>query len=821
MRARLSWIGIGLGFVMLWHSTRDASAATTGTQVSKHAPVLAGAAWIENRGQWPEEILFVAQQPGLRLRAERGGLVLEVGDAGKQEGTLVRLRPQGSTSDLEWEALEPLLARHHYFIGDDPSHWVRDARSFGALRWNSPASGVRLSIHGSRGQLAYVLERTNAPSGGEEKVTLEGAAALDRDFTGVLKFEALGRILGLAGVARRDAPPADSHPIGAAPGLTWSTYLGGTAIQGDTPTDVAFDAIGDVFVVGNTFGPEFPQTPGTFQRKGGRDNVFLVKLRGSDGALLFSSLIGGSHGDSSTLQAPVAVAVDSAGNPIVAGWTVASDFPVSPGAYDTQKDVHRTGFVLKLTESGNDVLFSTFLEGKTKSTEMVAIHIGPQDAVVVSGSTQDAEFPTTPGAYQEDFRGGSDSFLASLEASGASLSFSTYLGGSDGELGGGLDLGWDGSWTVGGTTSSEDFPTTPGAWLEEKNSPFSELGFVARLSADASTLLWATYFGSDEFQGHEEIDALAVDALGAVTFEGYTTSNQLPTTPGAIMETLPEPGGQSGFLARFSEDGSTLLYSTYLGTPNSGGTTDVSVDASGFCTVAGSMGPWYPTTPGAYDTDDTDTGLGSDAIVTRISPGGDRFYYSSYLGGQGLEYSVDVAQTLTGRVVLSGLASAPGGFPTTPGAPFPEFQGGQSDAFVTVMDLLLEGVREYGRSTPSCLGPVRIAVTERPTAGAGSFGLYASCAPPDAQGWLLVSTRARNYDDAVSSSAPLLVEPKSLIGRIPVSTDEYGFVETPFPLVGHAAGEELFFQYLFANPPACPGTFAECASAGLAVCVLD
>lgn len=138
---------------------------------------------------------------------------------------------------------------------------------------------------------------------------------------------------------------------------------------------------------------------------------------------------------------------------------------------------------------------------------------------------------------------------------------------------------------------------------------------------------------------------------------------------------------------------------------------------------------------------------------------------------------------------------------------------------VTTFDLLLDGVVEYGTSTPACLGPLRIGVTELALAGDAEFALYCSGAPPNAQGWLYVSTAPASLAQADTARATLWVDLEARAERIPVQSDPFGYAEVAFPLAPTLAGRKLYFQYFFANPSSCTGAVTTSASRGLEVLV--
>jgi hypothetical protein len=147
-----------------------------------------------------------------------------------------------------------------------------------------------------------------------------------------------------------------------------------------------------------------------------------------DPGLVYSTFLGGSSQDSAG-----ALALDATGSAVVSGVTISSDFPTTPGAYDTTFDGNSDAFVAKLDPSGSTLLYSTFLGG-SESDQAYALGLDATGAAVVSGETFSADFPTTPGASDTTHNGGFDAFVAKLEFCEAA-SWSNYGSGWPGTLG--------------------------------------------------------------------------------------------------------------------------------------------------------------------------------------------------------------------------------------------------------------------------------------------------------------------------------------------------------------------------------------------------
>ncbi|MHC4108445.1 MAG: DUF7948 domain-containing protein [Planctomycetota bacterium] len=400
--------------------------------------------------------------------------------------------------------------------------------------------------------------------------------------------------------------------------LLWSTYLGGEA-----GLDWIFDLVvhdgGMVTVVGQTFASDFPTTTGAYDGSyGGSGDGFVARLdpnqTGVD-QLVWSTLIGTAAHDRA-----VAVDLDESGDVIVAGYTESAVFDVSAGAYDESFNGGRDVFVARLTADGSSQSWATYLggsgfEGFSSGDAPFPLDADVMDIDVRSGSgdvylfgyTQSTDFPTTLGAYDTTYNGGSaDAFASWLSADGADLVWSTYLGASGTFDDVPRSISVDdttGLVTVAGIAKFGDFPTTVGAYDETFNGDRD--AFVTRLDPaqfGISELVYSTYLGTP---GSESCFGLAVDSSGAVTVSGWAAPG-FPMTPGAYDETF-NGGDRDVYVARLllgGAGGTDLLYSTYIGTAiNETSFALASAGANDVVVAGATQSANFPVTPGAYDTE--------------------------------------------------------------------------------------------------------------------------------------------------------------------------------------------------------------------------
>jgi len=179
----------------------------------------------------------------------------------------------------------------------------------------------------------------------------------------------------------------------------------------------------------------------------------------------------------------------------------------------------------------------------------------------VTGMTSSTDFPTTSGAFQRTYGGGkTDVFVTKLNQDGTGLVYSTYLGGSGDEQPVDMAVDREGNAYIPGLTSSTNFPTTAGAFQTSYAGGNSD-GFVTKLNATGSALVYSTYLGG---KGDDIAGGVRVDRFGNAYVPGQTSSTDFPTTADALQSTYGG-GASDAFLVKLNRTGSRLLYSSYLG----------------------------------------------------------------------------------------------------------------------------------------------------------------------------------------------------------------------------------------------------------------
>jgi len=536
--------------------------------------------------------------------------------------TLLRIRFPGA----QWVRPEGRLMLPHrtnYLVGNDPALWARGARSFREVVYKGLYPGIDLVYRPSGSGLKY--EFLVRPGGDPSQIAIsyDGADGLDLDPSGGLTVRAPAGIL-------HDRSPVSfqgADPVACSIGLRGRTTYGFDCAGWDTTQPLVIDP------------------------------------------LLYSTFLGGADSDWA-----LSIAVDAAGNAYVVGRTFSADFPATAGAYNTTYSGGNDVFIAKLNPAGSAFVYVTYLGGTRDDVGSSIVLDGAGNAYV-AGRSQSPDFPTTPGVIAPVYNGGVDAFVAELDASGSSLVYSTYLGGSKYDSAASISIDSGGNAYVVGRTTSNDLPTTAGAYNVNFNGDHDL--FAAKVAPGGTSLVYATYIGGI---GYEVPSAAGIDPAGNVYITGRTNSTAFPTTSAAFDRTYN--GGTDTFVTKLNPAGAGLVYSTYLGGSNYDPGDGLAVDAAGNVFVTSRTNSTdFPTTVGAFDR--TYHG-GSDIFVTKLNAAGAGLVYSTYVGGTGYDSGDAVDLDAAGAAYLTGHTTSTD-FPVTLGAYDTTFNG-VNDSFVLEMD---------------------------------------------------------------------------------------------------------------------------------------
>jgi hypothetical protein len=399
--------------------------------------------------------------------------------------------------------------------------------------------------------------------------------------------------------------------------LVYCTYLGGS--QDDFAYGLAVDAAGDVFLVGSTDSPNFPTTNALYPKILGHSyfsaqtgtfynaNAFVAEIDPTGSHLIYSTYLGGSGnilkgtGDTGT-----GIAMDSAGNAYVTGFTSSTNFPATNSLVHKLSGTNHTFnllaghynvFLTKIGPGGTNLLYSTYFGG-TNVDKATGIAVDGAGCAYVAGFTDSTNFPTTTNAFQTVLGGstnlflGDNAFVAKFAPSGTNLIYSTFLGGTNGDHAFGIAVDAAGDAYVTGGTASPNFPNTatnvPGLFHELTNNSSRTLHttnvFLAKLKPNGTDLIYSAVFGG--FAGDTGY-GVALDPAGNAFVVGAMTSTNFPTLNATNHFAMTNSGGNDVFVTAFSADGSALIYSVYLGGAKNDFGYGIAVDAYGSAYVVG------------------------------------------------------------------------------------------------------------------------------------------------------------------------------------------------------------------------------------------
>jgi hypothetical protein len=296
------------------------------------------------------------------------------------------------------------------------------------------------------------------------------------------------------------------------------------------------------------------------------------------------------------------IAVGSDGSSYITG-SAASALSTTTGAYQQN---HGGGssdaFVLKLNSSGAARDWATFFGGRG-ADRGTAITLGPSGGIFVAGMTDNGDgFPLSQNAYQGTFKGDRDAFVAKLATDGATIDYSTLVGGSDYDVATSVAVDASGSAYITGTTKSQNFPTSSNAFQTTHggSDQTHQVGdaFVTKVSADGTGLTYSTLIGGADGDAGQSI---FVDSKGYAYIAGYTGSTNFPTTTGAYTDEYV--GAGDAFYTKVNDIGTKLLYSTFLGGTGSDTAMAMTVDKVGNIYLTGqTQSTDFPKTDDAFDT---------------------------------------------------------------------------------------------------------------------------------------------------------------------------------------------------------------------------
>ncbi len=696
-------------------------------------------AFEQNQGQTDAQVKYMARGDGYILFLTGDDAVFSLQSASKNSASItrrgaaptknherrapandsaavVRMQLAGGNPGAKVSASDLLPGKSNYFLGSDPRKWHSDVPHYARVSYQDVYPGVNLAFHGAQRQTEF--DFVVAPGANPAPIAFRftGAQGIKTDDSGNLVLSsAAGNVQLHKPVAYqeqngvRQAVDARfvlktdkqvtfalgnydrSRELVIDPSVTYaySTYLGGSGA--DEGQGIAFDGSGNAYVTGQTASPNFPGFSSTNKLKG-TANAFVTKLTPS-GTLGYSTYVGGSASDSGN-----AIAVDStSGSAFVAGGTTSTDFPtVLP--FQSTLGGGSDAFAFELLSNGT-LSYSTYLGGSGDDIGLgIALNQTTRSYAVV-GKTASSNFPTH-NALQAALNGTSNGFVSLWDSTKARV-YSTYLGGGTGDSVFGVALDSSDNAFVTGQTFSTSFPTkNPFQSTCGSCSSGNSNAFVTVINAAGSAYVYSSFLGGS---GLDIGDGIAVDSNGNAYVAGTTTSSAFPTTTVALQTVYG--GSTDGFITEVNQQGSAMVYSTYLGGTGFDAAASIAVDNSGNAYVTGQTSSSTFPTVGA-----TQSALkgGNDAFVSEINSSGTALVFSTYLGGSldeddGGNFGALAVENSGANIYVTG-NTASADFPTTT-SPLQAANAGGNDAFVVKYSQALTPSFTIGATTPAAVSP--------------------------------------------------------------------------------------------------------------------
>jgi hypothetical protein len=682
------------------------------------------AAFIENRGQWDAQALYLSRVKGLNFWLTSTGPVFDFNrfvptgpsvhgrKTGYVEGHVVKMSFVNSQPTVISGRTE-LPGKFNYFVGDK-STWASNVPAYSQAVAEQPYAGVSVRYSIEKGAPRYDVLVAPGADISQVGMKIEGAYGSRVLPNGNLQIKtSLGTVeeRGLTAYQGSTQVPCrmvmehnvvhfdvgnydTSKPLVIDP-LVYSTYFGGQDGD-DVMNAVVTDAGNNIYIAGQAGSTDFPVTSGAYQKVQKAKfiaSAFVAKMNQTESALVYSTLIGGTENANAT-----AIAVDKSLNAYITGNTTAYDYPTTSGAFQKSSEEINSAnaaFVTKLNPGGSALLYSTYVTG-TGGEFGEGIAVDASGDAFIDGYTYSTDFPVSSTAFQKTLKGVAGQnytgFVSKLNPAGSALVYSSYLGGTGhgaftGDACLALAIDTAGDAYACGSTFSSDFPLTASAFQKKNNSyaKTEATAFVSKVNPTGTALLFSTFLGGSS---EDKAIAITLDSSNDVVVGGSTSSLDFPVTASVF-----EPGDPdlfsvyynvptTGFVSKLASTGSALTYSTYLG--GSGGNDvvyAVKLNSLGDVFVTGETNSAdFPTTSGAFQTTLEDS---TAAFVAELNSNASSLVYGTFLGGAAggeLTEGYGLAVNTAGEIVTVG-GTISSSFPVTSGTINPV----NSTGFVTTL----------------------------------------------------------------------------------------------------------------------------------------
>ncbi len=576
----------------------------------------------QNNGQWDEQVKFRANAGGATMWFASDGAYYQFTRTIRSEDSdpfedvtlslskghrpdsietmMIKANFVGANQNPQMVGVDMIDYKCNYFIGNDQLKWATDVPNFTAVMYEQIYDGIDLKYYGNGTHMEYDYIVEPGADFSQIKIQYEGAESIAVNDNGELVVTTMwGEVV-------------EQRPI---------IYQIENSIR--VPIDGSYKLSG-----ASSFSFELADY-----------NTSLPLI--IDPVLEYSTYLGGSRNDRG-----LSTVVDNFGSSYITGYTSSPDFPIVNPYNETYQNGYRDIFVSKLNPTGNGLIFSTFIGGNGYDNAY-SIDVDRFGATYITGMTSSSDFPTI-NALSDSANSVVDAFVTKLNSTGDSLVYSTYLGGSNQDVGACIITDDSGGVYITGRTSSIDFPLHKplfGTFMGGEND-----AFVTKLSPTGSYLNYSTYIGGS---GIDYSNGIAVDGSGNAYIVGFTNSQDLPTY-NAFQES--QSGAGDIFVAKLSNTGDSLAYCTYLGGEYYDIGYDICVDSSGSAYIVGfTASDNYPVYNPYQENLDN---YGGNIVITKINTSGTSLEYSTYIGGSNADYVSAIEVDNLGCAYITGLTTS-------------------------------------------------------------------------------------------------------------------------------------------------------------------
>jgi gliding motility-associated-like protein len=743
--------------------------------------------FIENRGQWDGDFRFKAMTGKSDIYLHNNAFTYLIGDpsnGGKIDGYehgqlskppvlkyhVYKVTFEGA-NNTNIKGGEEQSSYFNYYLGNDRSRWKSEIHPYLALDYPSLYNGIDMHISSAQGNMEYEFAVRPQADPAKVRLRFDGVDKLKIKDGNLHISTSVGEVTELRPIAYQFvqgnkvtvpckyvlrgnnlsfAFPEDynhNETLVIDPTVVFATFTGSTADNwGFTAT---YDPQGNFYAGGIANGPGYPVSVGAVQTTfgGGIGNtgiqfasdIAIIKYNSTGNSRVWATYIGGSIN-----ERPHSMIVDADNNLVIAGRSNSANYPTTAGAYDGSFNGDYDIIVSKLNPTATVMIGSTYIGGSGPdgcnfdSTELFygrlkhnygddarsEVQVDKQGNVYITGNTQSANYPTTPGALSGTLKGLQDGIVSKFNPTLTSLIWSTYIGGAQDDAG--YVLAFDTSETsvyVAGGTQSNDFPSVPGGWHSSYLGDSAD-GFVLKFqNSSPYTLLNSTFVGTNNY---DQVYGIQVDMNNNVYLMGQSLGGQFPVTPAGVYSNP----NSCQFVMKMDDKLTTDIFSTVYGTGNPA-KTDISpvaflVDTCQNIYISGWGGDLF--IPGMPASIGNTVGLPTTANAIQSTTDGRDFYfivlgkniqsllYATFRGeptGVGEHVDGGTSRFDKNGIVYQAICGGCGGssaFPTTSGAWSVTNNGGNCNEIALKIAFQLGSVKAQAGAAPNATGCAPLTV---------------------------------------------------------------------------------------------------------------